>query len=58
MSADEFDGFVRDTTNFMEYAGEPVKLKRQSVGMMVLGFLLVLGVLSYALKVEYWKDIH
>ncbi len=58
MSADEFDGFVRDTTNFMEYAGEPVKLKRQSIGMMVLGFLLVLGVLSYALKVEYWKDIH
>ncbi len=58
MSPDEFDGFVRDTVNFMEYAGEPVKLKRQSIGMMVLGFLLVLGVLSYALKVEYWKDIH
>ncbi len=57
MTPKEFDGFVRDTTNFMEYAGEPVKLKRQSIGMMVLGFLLVLGVLSYALKVEYWKDI-
>lgn len=58
LSPDEFDGFVRDTVNFMEYAAEPVKLKRQSIGMMVVGFLLVLGVLAYLLKVEYWKDIH
>lgn len=58
MSSDEFDGFVRDITNFMDYAGEPMKLKRQTIGMMVLGFLFVLGVLAYLLKVEYWKDIH
>lgn len=58
LSPDEFDGFVRDTVNFMDYAAEPVKLKRQSIGMMVVGFLLVLGMLAYLLKVEYWKDIH
>ncbi|MFK8030253.1 MAG: cytochrome c1 [Gammaproteobacteria bacterium] len=58
LSPDEFSGFARDITNFMEYAAEPIKLKRQRLGMMVLAFLLVLAVLSYALKVEYWKDIH
>ncbi len=58
MNPKEFDGFVRDTVNFMDYVGEPVKIKRQKIGMMVLGFLLVLAVLAYALKVEYWKDIH
>jgi ubiquinol-cytochrome c reductase cytochrome c1 subunit len=37
---------------------EPVKLKRQQVGIWVLLFLAVFFVLAYALKKEYWKDIH
>ncbi|MEM7083522.1 MAG: cytochrome c1 [Pseudomonadota bacterium] len=58
MTPQEFSSFVRDTTAFMEYTAEPMKLKRQSIGFMVLGFLVLLGLLTYALKVEYWKDIH
>ena len=33
MSAQEYDVFVRDIANFLDYAGEPVKAKRQSLGV-------------------------
>ena len=29
---EEYDEFVRDTVNFLDYIGEPMKLKRQSLG--------------------------
>jgi ubiquinol-cytochrome c reductase cytochrome c1 subunit len=58
MSPDEYDGMVRDLTNFLTYAGEPMKLERQRLGLYVLLFLGVLFVLAYALKKEFWKDVH
>lgn len=58
MSPEEFDGMVRDLTNFLTYAGEPMKLERQRLGIYVLLFLAVLFVLAFALKKEYWKDVH
>ncbi len=33
--------FVRDIANFLDYAGEPVKAKRESLGIFVTLFLLV-----------------
>ena len=57
LSPDEYDQFVRDLTNFLEYISEPVKLKRQKLGVRVLLFLLVFFLLAYFLKQEYWKDI-
>ncbi len=54
----EFDQTVRDITNFLEYAGEPVVLKRQSMGVWVVLFLALLAFLAYLLKNEYWKDVH
>lgn len=57
MSPDEFDQFVRDTVNFLEYIGEPIQLQRRQLGTWVLLFLLVFGLLSWALKQEIWKDI-
>jgi len=57
MSAEEYDGMVRDLTNFLTYIGEPVKRERQRLGIYVLLFLGVLFVLAYALKKEYWKDV-
>lgn len=56
-SAKDFDQDVRDITNFLDYVGEPAKLIRAEIGYKVLGFLLVLLVLSYLLKKEYWKDV-
>ena len=46
-----------DLTNFLVYTGEPMILERQRLGMFVIGFLLVLLVLSILLKKEYWRDI-
>jgi len=57
LSAKEYDGMVRDLTNFLAYAGEPMKLERRRLGLYVLLFLGVLFALAYALKKEYWKDI-
>jgi ubiquinol-cytochrome c reductase cytochrome c1 subunit len=54
----EFDQTVRDITNFLEYAGEPAALKRQSMGVWVVLFLVLLTFLAYLLKKEYWKDVH
>ncbi len=58
MSPEEYDGLVRDLTNFLAYAGEPMKLERQRLGIYVLLFLGVLFILAYALKKEFWKDVH
>ncbi len=57
MSADEFDGFVRDTVNFLEYTGSPEQLDSRRVGIWVIAFLLVFLILAYLLKNEYWKDV-
>jgi ubiquinol-cytochrome c reductase cytochrome c1 subunit len=53
----EFDEFVRDTVNFLDYIGEPMQLERRSIGLRVLAFLLVFFLFAYFLKKEYWKDV-
>jgi ubiquinol-cytochrome c reductase cytochrome c1 subunit len=53
----EYDGFVRDTVNFLDYMGEPVKAKRERLGVWVVLFLLVLFLLAWLQKKEYWKDV-
>ncbi len=58
MKPEEYDQFVRDIANFLDYAAEPIKAKRQSMGVFVMLFLLVFFVLAYLLKKEYWKDVH
>jgi len=58
MSSDEYDEAVLDLVNFLVYSGEPNKLERQNLGFWVIGFLIILFVLSYFLKKEYWRDIH
>ncbi|MCD9086496.1 cytochrome c1 [Stenotrophomonas sp. SY1] len=54
----QYDQTVRDITNFLEYAGEPAALKRQSLGVWVILFLALLTFLAYLVKTEYWKDVH
>lgn len=57
MSPEEYDRFVLDLVNFLEYIGEPVQLKRRQLGIWVLAFLLVFGLFAYALKNEVWSDV-
>jgi ubiquinol-cytochrome c reductase cytochrome c1 subunit len=57
LSAAEFDGFVRDTVNFLDYVGEPAQVQRRGVGIWVVMFLLAFTVLAWLLKAEYWRDV-
>lgn len=58
MSPAEFDAAIADLVNYMDFMGEPAKLVRYDIGYIVIGFLFVLLILTYALKKEFWKDIH
>jgi ubiquinol-cytochrome c reductase cytochrome c1 subunit len=58
MTPAQYDDFVRDTVNFLEYIGEPVQVKRQDLGIWVTLFLMLFGALSYLLYKEYWRDVH
>jgi ubiquinol-cytochrome c reductase cytochrome c1 subunit len=54
---EQFDQTVRDITAFLEYAGEPAALKRQSLGVWVILFLAFFTFLAFLLKKEYWRDV-
>lgn len=57
MSPGEYDSFVRDTVNFLEYISEPVATKRRALGVWVLLFLAVFWVIASMLKKQIWKDV-
>jgi ubiquinol-cytochrome c reductase cytochrome c1 subunit len=57
-NAEEFNRSVRDITAFLEYAGEPAALKRQSMGVWVILFLAFFTFLAWLLKKDYWRDVH
>lgn len=57
-SPQEFEETARDIAAFLEYVGEPAKLKRKSVGVWVILFLSLFTFIAYLLKREYWRDIH
>jgi ubiquinol-cytochrome c reductase cytochrome c1 subunit len=54
----EFDAMVGDLVGYLKYMGEPMAEFRKQLGVIVLIFLAVFFVFAYALKREYWKDIH
>ena len=57
LSPQEYDQFVRDTVNFLDYIAEPMQLERRNLGMRVLAFLIVFFLFAYFLKKEFWKDV-
>jgi ubiquinol-cytochrome c reductase cytochrome c1 subunit len=57
LTPEQFDGFVRDTVNFLDYVGEPAQVQRRSMGVWVVLFLLVFTAFAWMLKREYWKDV-
>ena len=54
----QYDGFVRDTVNFLDYASDPSQVRRRDIGIWVVLFLLVFTGFAWLLKKEYWKDVH
>ena len=57
LDAENFDQAARDITAFLEYAGEPAALKRQSMGVWVILFLVLFTFFAWLLKSEYWRDV-
>jgi ubiquinol-cytochrome c reductase cytochrome c1 subunit len=55
---EEFEQTVRDLVTFLDYVGEPAKLERKSYGIWVMLFLAVFALLAFALKAEFWRDVH
>jgi ubiquinol-cytochrome c reductase cytochrome c1 subunit len=57
LDAVAYDGFVRDTVNFLDYVSEPTQTARRALGVWVVLFLLVFTWLAWLVKREYWKDV-
>lgn len=58
LDSKEYKRMANDLVNFLVYVGEPAQIQRKSTGIMVIFYLLVLLVVVYLLKKEYWKDVH
>ncbi len=58
MDESQYDQTITDLVNFLEFIGEPAKEKRTRLGVFVVLFLIVLTAFLYALKREFWKDVH
>ena len=58
MTRVQYEAFVADLVNYLDYMAEPAKNRRIHVGMFVLLFLGVLFAFVYWTKREYWKDVH
>lgn len=58
MAPEEFDTMIRDLVTFLSYIGEPNQSYRKSLGIYVLIFLFVFFGFAYAMKKDYWKDVH
>ena len=58
LSPVEYDQMIADLVNYMVFMAEPARANRTTIGIFVLFALSLLFVLAYALKKEYWKDVH
>jgi ubiquinol-cytochrome c reductase cytochrome c1 subunit len=57
MDAEDYDEFVRDTTNFLAFIAEPIRQDRRKLGVWVIMFLIFFFVLATQLKKQIWKDV-
>lgn len=58
LSPVQYDVLARDLVNFLVFVGEPAAGSRKRIGIVVLFVLGILFIFAYALKKEYWKDVH
>ena len=58
LTVEEFDQAMYDIVNFLWYTSEPSRLDRYRIGVYVLLFIVILGVFTYLLNREFWKDVH
>jgi len=58
LSPKQYDRLVSDLTAWLQYTSDPSKVQRMALGPWVIAFLLVLSVLAYLLKKDYWRAVH
>lgn len=58
LSKDEFDQKIANLVSFMSYSADPNKQASHALGVKVLLFLVLFFFVAYALKREYWRDVH
>ena len=57
MTSQEYDIAMADLVGYMAWMSEPVKNKRQRVGVWVLLFLSLLVLLAWRLNASYWREV-
>lgn len=57
MTPEQFDATIEDLVNFLVYASKPYQSTQVKLGWWVIAFLILLLILTYLLKREYWKDV-
>ena len=57
LDSEDYDAFVRDTTNFLAYIAEPIRQDRRKIGTWVIIYLLFFLIIARMLKKQIWKDV-
>ena len=57
LSEDEYNAMITDLATFLSYVGEPIQVERKNIGTFILIFLIILTIVLYMLKKEFWSDI-
>lgn len=58
LTPEQFDHVAYDITNFLSYTAEPIQLERRTLGLKVIGFLVLFFLFAFMLKREMWKKLH
>jgi ubiquinol-cytochrome c reductase cytochrome c1 subunit len=58
MTPVQYELWVADLVNYLDWMAEPDRNKRISLGIAVLIYLCILFAFAYLLKRSYWKDVH
>lgn len=57
MSTEQFNASVADLVAFLTWASEPVANQRVRLGVWVLMFIAVFGVVAWRMNAAFWKDV-
>jgi ubiquinol-cytochrome c reductase cytochrome c1 subunit len=57
LSKEEYNNLVTDLVTFLSYVGEPIQTERKKIGTFVIIFLIIMTIILYLLKKEFWSDI-
>ena len=57
MSSLEYDTAIADLVGYMSWMSEPVKTKRQQIGVWVLLFMSLMVLLTWRLNASFWREV-